>query len=68
MAQRNTYKYHLKRGQKVVYRGITSDLARREVEHRQNYPGTHIQQVGRKTSRDAALKWERQGGKRPYRN
>ena len=67
MAERNTYKYHLKDGGKVVHRGITNDLDRRESEHQQEYPDTSIRQVGRRTTRDAALGWERDGGKRPYR-
>ena len=67
MANRNIYKYHLKRGQRVVHRGITNNLRRRESEHQQEHPGAKIKQVGRRTTREAALKWERQGGKRPYR-
>jgi predicted GIY-YIG superfamily endonuclease len=61
---RDTYKYHLKRGQQIVHRGITNDLDRRKQEHQVKYPGTKINQVGRKTTRDAALEWERNGGKR----
>ena len=68
MAKRDTYKYQLKKGGKVVHRGITYDLARREAEHQKGYPATHIKQVGRQTTREAALKWEREGGKRRYRN
>lgn len=63
---KDTYKYHLKRGNTVVHRGITNDLDRRENEHQQEHPGAEIKQVGRRTDRDSALKWERQGGKRPY--
>ena len=66
MAERNTYKYQLKKGAKVVHRGITYDLARREVEHQKEYPASHIVPIGRRTTREAALKWERQGGKRGY--
>lgn len=66
MAERDTYKYHTKKGQKTVHRGITYDLERREAEHQQDYPGSSIKQVGRRTTREAALKWEREGGKRPY--
>lgn len=60
---RDTYKYHQKIGNKIVHRGITDDLDRREQEHRQKWPGSHIAQVGRRTTRDAALGWERDGGK-----
>lgn len=66
MAEKDTYKYQVKQGRKTVHRGITYDLARREAEHQQDYPGSRIEQVGRRTTRDAALKWEREGGKRPY--
>ena len=65
MAKRDTYKYHLKQGNKVVHRGITNNLDRREGEHQQNYPGSSIQKIGRRTTRAAALQWEREGGKRP---
>ncbi len=61
---RDTYKYHLKNGRCVVHRGITTDLCRREREHQAEYPGAEIRQVGRKTTREAALSWERNGGKR----
>ena len=59
---RDTYKYHFKNGNKIVHRGITNDLDRREVEH-QSKPGQrkgHIKQVGHRTTRDAALEWERE--------
>ena len=32
--EKNTYKYHLKQGRKVIHRGITDDLTRRETERR----------------------------------
>ena len=67
MAERDTYKYHLKSGNKTVHRGITNDLGRREAEHKETWPASHMKQVGRRTTREAALKWEREGGKRTYR-
>ncbi len=67
MAERDTYKYQLKEGRKTVYSGITYDFARRGVEHRKDYPNATLKQVGRRTTREAALKWERNGGKRPYK-
>ena len=66
MAERDTYKYHIKRGGKIVHRGITYDLARRAAQHQEQYPGSNITQIGRLTTREAGLKWERQGGKRRY--
>jgi len=61
---RDTYKYHLIKDRKVVHRGITDDPRRREGDHQQEFPGSHIKQIGRRTTREAALKWEREGGKR----
>lgn len=66
MAAKDTYKYHLKVGRKTVHRGITNDLERRQAEHQRETPGSIIQKVGRRTTREAALLWERMGGKRPY--
>ena len=59
---RDTYKYQLKTGNKVIYRGVTIDLERREKEHQKTSPGSHVVQVGRKTTRAAALKWEQSAG------
>lgn len=66
MAERDTYKYQVKQGRKTVYRGITYDLERREAEHQKEFPDSRMEQVGRRTTREAALKWERAGAKRPY--
>ena len=55
---RNTYKYHYKQGNRIVHTGITDDLKRREQEHQKQYGKGHIKQVGRATTREAALKWE----------
>lgn len=68
MAVKDTYKYHLKAGNKTVHHGINNDLERREGEHKKEFPGSHIKQVGRRTTREAALRWERMGGKRPYKH
>lgn len=58
MSKRDHYKYHYKIGNKIVKSGITKDLERREEEHQQDRPNGHIKQVGRKTTEEAALKWE----------
>ncbi len=56
---RNTYKYHFKKGNKIIHTGITNDPDRREREHKQTFGSSgHIKKVGRATTRDAALKWE----------
>ena len=59
---RNHYKYQYKIGNKIVHGGITKDLERREQEHQQKWPNGHIKQVGRKTTEDAARKWEEEKG------
>jgi len=61
--KRDTYKYHLKEGNKIVHRGITDDLDRRLRAHRQEFPRAKIKQVGRRTTREKALGWEHSGGK-----
>jgi len=64
--EKDTYKYQLKIGRKVVLRSITYDLNGREAEHQGEFPGSKVKQIGRKTTYKAALVWERRGGKRPY--
>ena len=60
MKERDTYKYHLKKGPKIIRSGITNDLARREREHQRVLgEDVHLEQVGRKTTRDAAREWEK---------
>ena len=58
--KRDTYKYHLKQGDKIIRSGITNDLDRREKEHQRNYgKDVHVQQVGRRTTREDAREWEK---------
>lgn len=59
---RNTYKYQLKVGNKIVHEGITDDLERREQEHKQKWSKGHIKQVGRRTTEEAAREWEKKRG------
>ena len=74
---RDTYTYQLKRGQKILYHGVTNDPERRENEHRNN--GKHFTHmvVSPPRSRDRAFDDERtaieryqsnHGGKRPRYN
>ena len=63
---RTAYRYHFKLGNRIVHTGITSDIDRREAEHQQT-PGWekgHIFQVGHRTTRAAALEWEKQQKRR----
>lgn len=74
IAMNDTYKYYFKVGNVIVHGGITNDLIRRENEHQNSgnytlYRGSrlywskgHIVQVGYKTTRKLALKWERDNG------
>jgi len=59
---RDTYKYQFKVGNKIVHGGITKDLERREQEHQQTWSNGHIRQVGRRTTGEAARKWEEEKG------
>ena len=59
MVVRNTYRYRFKVGGKIVHCGITTDLARREQEHRRRWPTGNIEQVGRATTHEDAWTWER---------
>ena len=58
MKKRDTYKYDFLRGNHIIHSGITNDLDRREGEHKGEYRGGHIRQVGRSTTREAAMDWE----------
>ena len=58
---RDTYKYQLKVGNKIVYLGITRDLEQRAIANKSRYPDAHIEKVGRRTTRLAARKWESNG-------
>lgn len=60
---RDTYKYHVKVGKKIAYRGVTNNLERRAGEHRARWPDAKVVKVGRRTTRERALEWERRGGK-----
>ena len=57
---RTTYEYHFKLGNRIVHTGITRDIDRREAEHQRKtgWSRGHIVQVGFRTTREAALKWE----------
>ncbi len=66
MVERSTYKYRFKVYGKVVYCGITTDLKRREQEHRRRWPKGQIEQVGRRTTHKGAWNWERQQAERHF--
>ena len=58
--ERDTYKYrYLGSDGKIKHSGITKNLKRREGELRSQYGEGNIEQVGRKTTREAAKDWEK---------
>ena len=58
MKKRDYSKYELKKGNKVLYVGITKDPDRRHNEHRNDKRFGHMLVVGNKTTKEAAEKWE----------
>ena len=68
MDAKNTYKYRLKVDGKVVYIGITTDLKRREHEHRRRWPTGRIEQVGNPTTREEAWIWEKRQAEQHFRS
>ena len=62
MAKRDTYKYLVKRGNKVLDGGITKDIERREQERQLEYPGSHLKKVGIRTTEEGARAWEKEEG------
>ena len=60
MVARTTYRYRFKVDGRIVHCGITTDLARREHEHRRRWPAGCIEQVGPAATREEAWDWERQ--------
>ncbi len=58
--KRDTYKYHLKQGDKIIRSGITNNLDRREKELQRDYgKDVQIHQVGKRTTREDAREWEK---------
>ncbi len=67
MAKRDTTRYqHKEPGGNILHPGITQrTLEEREREHKRNYgENTYSVKIGPKVSKESALKWERDGGKR----
>ncbi len=58
-APRNTTRYTLRKGNKVLYRGITNDPKRRAAEHKQAGKSGTMRTEGPKVTRESALEWER---------
>lgn len=58
MAKRDTYKYELTKGKKIVYVGITNDPGRREMEHRKDKNFDKMRIVGNASTHEGASMWE----------
>jgi predicted GIY-YIG superfamily endonuclease len=76
-AKRDTYRYKLKDGNRVVYIGITNEPERRVREHDSDgHKFCKMEIVGPKVSEDTAKKWEEESiekyrkstGKKPKYN
>jgi len=61
---RNYFTYYFKDGRKIVHKGMTDNLERREQEHKQKWPSGHIVKVGRRKTEEGAKKWEKKQGVR----
>ncbi len=57
--KRDTYKYELKHGKKVVYVGITKNPSKRKPEYETDKKFTHLKLNARRTTAKAAQKWEK---------
>lgn len=78
MSKRDTFKYELYNGKRLVYVGTTNDLNRRESEHRNDgMEFTSMRKIGNATTKEAAGEWEENrigiyknshGGDRPKYN
>jgi len=55
-------KYVFKVGGQINHGGITTDLERREQEHRQKWPSGKIKQIGGPVTEESARKWEKDHG------
>lgn len=55
--KRDTYKYYVKVGRKIVFRGITDNLIRRRAIHKVYWEDCRIVQVDEKTTYKQAFKW-----------
>ncbi len=58
MAIRDTRKYVLKNGNKILYVGITNNPQSRELAHRRDKDFQTMELVGRLVTRESAEKWE----------
>lgn len=63
MAKRNWYTYEFKKGNKILHKGITQDVERREEEHKANINSNgHIKPVGHAKTEKGVRDWEKEQG------
>jgi predicted GIY-YIG superfamily endonuclease len=58
--KRDTYRYTLKNGPKIVYIGVTTAPESRENSHRQDKNFDRMKIEGPKVSKETALEWEQE--------
>lgn len=57
--RRNTTRYTLRKGRRIVYRGITNNPRRRAGEHKRAGRAGKMRTEGSKVTRKSGLAWER---------
>ncbi len=78
MKKRDHKKYTLKKGNEILYVGVTDDPERREQEHKEEGKKfSHMKIEGRPVTKEGALEWEQErvekyqkthGGEKPKYN
>ena len=59
MANRNTYRYTMREGNRIIKYGITKDPDRREIENLRDGSGDKMRIEGSRVSEQSARDWER---------
>ncbi len=60
MSNRDTYKYELRDGNRLVYVGISKNPEQREQQHLADKDFTRMKIIGRATTEERAGEWEEQ--------
>jgi len=58
-APRDHYRYHQKKGGKILHSGITKDPDRRDQQHQARWPGSHLAVQGPAVTEETAREWEK---------
>jgi hypothetical protein len=62
--QRNTFKYQLKVGNKIIHRGVSVHIDRSDAKHHECGSTCHILKVGKKSVHLEPVSTERRGDRR----